>query len=195
MQIDNGLFKVVQCDMDQRLIFETDWVVELGSQYHPFPTWNRAWAFAFDSGYYPHSECASRILIRKLVWNARLRWIDHLLKPDTKKFVGSLENISNEKERCCLGHACNVLGAEREVLCARVTYDGSLTHLPRTIKHKLDMHNNLGGNVIRKPLLNLPHYSLSVMNDRTKATPQDIGKYLMTVIRGGESTPFKEIKL
>jgi len=199
MQIENGLFKIDQCDLAKRIIFNTDWVVELGSdhdQYHPFPTWKRAWAFAFESGYYPHPECLSRELITHPVWCARLRWIDHLLKPDTKKMKRMLESYDSPHARCCLGHACYVLGADRKVEDQRIYYDSCSATLPTPIIDKLCMHDDLGhGKDITKLLLNSEYNSLSSLNDATEATPQDIGKYLMTVIRGGDLTPFREIKL
>jgi hypothetical protein len=35
--------------------------------------------------------------------------------------------------------------------------------------------------------------SLADLNDSTKATPQEIGEYLESVIEGGANTPWKEL--
>lgn len=39
------------------------------------------------------------------------------------------------------------------------------------------------------------YFALFEYNDRTEITPQEIGIYLESVIKGGKNTPFKKIKI
>ena len=43
-------------------------------------------------------------------------WLEVLRDPKSEKEKGRLENPDNPNARCCLGHACHALGAERRVV-------------------------------------------------------------------------------
>ena len=124
----------------------------------------------------------------------RRKWIDHLKDPSTKKFGKLLESISDPEARCCLGHACHVLGAVRCVMAGSVFYDGSRTVLSQYMVDQLGLHTNGGRSNDGSKLGKWNYSTLSVINDHTDANPQEIGAYLETVIMGGPHTPFKEIK-
>ena len=85
----------------------------------------------------------------------RRRWLAFLREDGRKKLTGWLENPDDPEARCCLGHACKVLGATREVVenddspdetgrewPRRVQYDGGYAALPRTVAGNLDIDLN-----------------------------------------------------
>lgn len=136
------------------------------------------------------------------IYQNRLKWIKFLLKPDTKKFKGVLEDINNPDYRCCLGHACHVFNLEKTIINAesfgkQILYENFVAVLPYSLVEKLHMWGDSGEakNFDNKGTLkDLDVYSLVTLNDSTDYTPQQIGEYLMKVIMGGDGTPFKPIK-
>lgn len=129
----------------------------------------------------------------------RQAWIDHLLKPDTKKHTGELESHINSKARCCLGHACHALIPDERgtgVYSDTVNYLGESYDLPGELVVKIGMYSSYGDSGSCEAFTMPGHpdlRNLTAANDHTSATPQDIGAYLQTVIEGGENTPFKPL--
>lgn len=68
-----------------------------------------------------------------------------------------------------------------------LVYDNILSSLSSTTKEEYDDTEN--GVINHRIYLS----SLTAINDDTRATPQQIGAYLMTVIEGGNGTPFKPL--
>jgi hypothetical protein len=122
----------------------------------------------------------------------RRKWIDYLKQPDTKKTQGFLVAEDNHEARCCLGHACHVLGTEYDADTRH--YEDSFHYPPDSVVEALGLWNHSGGREDELDL-DLPsgYGSLSRWNDESNVTPQQIAAYLETVIMGGEGTPFRPI--
>jgi hypothetical protein len=134
---------------------------------------------------------------------ARRKWIDFLKLPTTKKAQGELVDSADLDARCCLGHACHVLGATADH--DRYLNEDGERHYhypPREIVDQLGLWNNAGGGETfdggqHKPSLSNGQVSLAYWNDRADepVTQAEIGEWLETVIMGGPETPFKEITI
>jgi hypothetical protein len=133
----------------------------------------------------------------KEIYNNRLKWIEYLKRPETKKFTENLENPEDPEARCCLGHACHVLAPETRNLDndGDVLYGDDVAFLPDSLVEQLGMWTYEGGANDRDIFADLGYRAccLSVLNDNTDISPQEIGEYLQTVIMGGEHTPFTKI--
>ena len=53
----------------------------------------------------------------------RKKWLDYLREPGRQKTRSKLEDYANNEARCCLGHACKVLGAVRDDWGTHIVYD------------------------------------------------------------------------
>lgn len=129
--------------------------------------------------------------------NVRL-WLAKLESGELTQGTGALEQ--NDKF-CCLGVACNVVGAEREpstFLENAMTYDGAQDYLPNTVRKKLGLKDiDPVVKVALKPngvfdLEKLPDddddgYRLSILNDQYYLTFKEIAK----VIRLNKNTLFR----
>lgn len=124
----------------------------------------------------------------------RRKWIDFLKLPTTEKGKGVLE-IYGTDQRCCLGHACHILGEIKVVIGGVTLYNGKEYYAPETIVEQLGLYGRQGevmGDEIVMP--NGSRYtSLARLNDGSDYTPQDIGLYLESVIEGGIDTPFRPL--
>lgn len=136
----------------------------------------------------------------------RQKWIDVLIDPETKKADGTLDRGNGA--RCCLGHACFALGIESRKKPGLITppideyfqyrdgKDWESYYLPYVPTEMLGMWTHTGATAQRKPFP-IGEYeeqkALADYNDMTKITPQEIGQYLLTVIEGGEDTPFRPL--
>lgn len=133
------------------------------------------------------------MLTRKQILENRQKWIDHLLKPETKRYSGWLENPKNPEERCCLGHGCYVLGLERVVLpptpYSTITYCGADKLAPKEFV-KLVGLKHPGGWVEDDLQIDAGVYHSLVIANDSGTSPQKIGEYLQSVIEGGYNTPF-----
>ena len=81
-------------------------------------------------------------------YDNRMKWIEYLKRPETKKHLGSLEDIENPDCRCCLGHACHVLAPDTRtvnVLDKQVFYDAHSASIPDELVLALGLHSDLGG--------------------------------------------------
>lgn len=114
----------------------------------------------------------------------RQKWIDFLREEGRVKAVNILDN-GNEK-RCCLGHACFVLGVTRHVErmsngVAAVYYGKQWNRVraPDELVELLGLNDNLG----RFKDGALTHasrerFSLADINDSTHATPKEIADFI-----------------
>lgn len=135
------------------------------------------------------------MITRSEILANRQKWIDYLKRPETKKETHRLENPMDTDARCCLGHACYILGAERVERHDRIEYFGNENYTPHQIVEELGLYDRTGRIIGSSAFDNYTNfeefsfYSLSVLNDMTDITPQKIGEYLESVIEGGEKTP------
>ena len=110
----------------------------------------------------------------------RKKWIEKLLDPASLKHKNCLQHPTESNKCCCLGWACVALGVE---------FDKTGSYLPEEQREILGMWYSRGSSNFNH-LVDWEYYSLTAVNDNTDATPQDIGRYLESVIEGGEHTPF-----
>lgn len=134
------------------------------------------------------------------IYDNRLKWIEYLKRPETKKHTDALEDSKNPDCRCCLGHACHVLiPGLRETCHGDVYYSGEDAYLPEELVKLLGMHSFAGGAKAESGLNTDKDLGsikdLSYLNDAREITPQEIGAYLESVIMGGDDTPFEKIEL
>ena len=108
----------------------------------------------------------------------RRKWVNHLLDPSTKKTTAKLEDINDPECRCCLGHGCHVLNLKRVVGAGKVTYCGHSTLAPEKLKQRMGIKSTS---------------YLIEMNDGEDKSPQEIGKYLESIIEDENSEIFKPL--
>ena len=73
-------------------------------------------------------------------------WLAQLRSPEAKQWTGELESLVEPEKRCCLGHACHVLQAERSETDHWVYYgsgrDMQSSTLPYSVCEKLNILND-----------------------------------------------------
>lgn len=125
----------------------------------------------------------------------RYKWAHFLMEPERKKAVGGLESMVDLEARCCLGHACAMLGVERsnDMSSIRYGHEQTATVAPQEVIDALGLHGASGGfkKIIKEADLGFRLsgtategnvcgiISLASLNDRTTATPQQIGKFIL----------------
>lgn len=137
---------------------------------------------------------------RKKILENRVKWVEFLMKPKRKKTTGLLDAGSGY--RCCLGHGCYILEIEKvENGIGGFDYGKENYHqtAPDEFVEAVGLYNDHGQTLDDSPIkVNLKQsmenlITLADINDNTDATPQEIGKYLESVIEGGPHTPFKPL--
>ena len=125
----------------------------------------------------------------------RALWLATLRDPESLAHVGELESGGEPRARCCLGHACHALGAQRnEVERARyapprITYDGFSGQLPPSIAERLDISRN--GAFVNPVALGDEHYGcLVTVNDRYRPTPRQMASIIEREMRAGNFVTF-----
>lgn len=108
-------------------------------------------------------------------------------------------------ERCCLGHGCYILGIPRvqhaegiprlqhaAVQEGYYSYDGDNAEAPQSFVDMVGLWSRSGRINGGQPFIinGKKCDSLVRANDGLDATPQQIGQYLLSVIEGGDDTPF-----
>lgn len=75
----------------------------------------------------------------------RRNWIDFLKAPERKKAIMRLD--AGNEQRCCLGHACHVLGEEMFELNIGYSYGDILnnSHAPESVMKALGLKTRVGG--------------------------------------------------
>jgi hypothetical protein len=148
------------------------------------------------------------------MYDNRLKAIAYLLTKKLKKTTGTLRNIGGG--RCCLGHMMDALGVQ----CKLDNDDGykywfyfdkdqnDSSTLLDDVSEKLGTWDNNGSSNSDLGVLEYPggskikYYNsityvnvscLTSLNDDTKWGPAKIGRYLLSVIMGGNATPFKPL--
>lgn len=132
------------------------------------------------------------------IYDNRMKWIEYLKRPETKKHSGELEDFDDNESRCCLGHACHIFSPETRYVSGDEVKYGSSAKVPDLgICGMLGLHDDCGSVRSEIPIDTISNHNeltaLTELNDGTEATPQEIGAYLESVIMGGDDTPFKKI--
>jgi hypothetical protein len=118
----------------------------------------------------------------------RRKWIDFLREDGRKKAVDALD-VGNE-ERCCLGHACFVLGVEQHVSVSQENSNGifygkgwNCGAAPAELIELVGLRSS-GGSfapftfAVEMNLQSLMITSLAELNDKTNYTPKEIGDFI-----------------
>ena len=128
----------------------------------------------------------------------RQKWASFLQEPERKKARLVLDDGNDC--RCCLGHACFVLGIKRERSITMGTTGvwtyGENAHdqsAPYEAVDALGLYSSLGESRSKNIIGDTSVWSLTGLNDDARWSPQQIGKYLQSVIEGGEDTPFRPL--
>lgn len=143
----------------------------------------------------------------------RKTWIQYLRKPHIKKHKGFLESRHTRSKRCCLGHACFVLGLKRDTdFDGDVAYwndnpgsyhpiqrynNSSFTKLPPRASAQLNIDVN---GTFHKPIkLNVHPYDmeytcLSSVNDNTNLTLPQIADIIEEQLKAGNIKESKYVK-
>ena len=100
----------------------------------------------------------------------RAQWLAQLRDPKSEFWMGELESIESPNKRCCLGHACHALEAQREEdwngqeIIYRFGNDWDVSYLPLGIAEKLNITTH---GQFREPVT-VDHYeadNLGALND------------------------------
>ena len=112
----------------------------------------------------------------------RAQWLAQLRSPEAKQARGKLEDPDDPNKRCCLGHACHILGLERTVKKPEwrasdcVFYGkncGEASWLPREACKKLNVSLK-GSFKVPVAVDGITVNSLSIINDYTKLSLSEI---------------------
>ena len=123
---------------------------------------------------------------RRQILENRRKWVNQLLKVDSLGYTDGLECLSGDGSRDCFGHAYHALGYEKYVQDDIVIYDDHSDYASKSLIEKLGLFNEHGAFGDFAESAN----SLMHLNDYEKLSPQQIGRYLLENIEGGENTPF-----
>jgi hypothetical protein len=142
----------------------------------------------------------------------RIKWANFLLNKKRKKATGILDK--GDGARCCLGHGAYCLGVSRhrlgETYVTSFEYgDGRATYsAPSELVDLVGLWDSDGMTEGEDLVIDgLNFSSLASANDADRhyafetgvesreinITPQMIGTYLLTVIEGGDDTPFRPL--
>ena len=137
------------------------------------------------------------VVTRQEVLANRQKIITFLMQPKRKKAKKQLDLGGGN--RCCLGHMCYVLKAKRTTNNTGISYGEQAvsSHAPTEVVISLGLNSAYGqvkarsagktGSIVYK---DRRYSSLAGLNDTTDVTPQEVGKYLLSVIEGGPNTPW-----
>ena len=126
----------------------------------------------------------------------RKKWLAQLRDPKSKKAIGKLEDLKNHNKRCCLGHACHALGVTRDIdtYTDRVSYDERWGKLPESACRKLniDRIGRLKNEILapNRDSNNSYYGNLTMLNDETKLTPQEIADVIEEQFERDNFIPF-----
>lgn len=133
---------------------------------------------------------------RSEILKNRQTWINRLLDPKSKK---GIHKLKNGDRFCCLGHGCDVLLGELGVWDLTDTFflnDHEYKDLPpNTFCDMVGLWDDNGRSFNSNILEGYTFDNLVDVNDLTDNSPQEIGKYLESVIEGGHDTPFKPLNM
>jgi hypothetical protein len=154
---------------------------------------------------------------RSEVKENRIKWGTYLMTPGLKKAKGWLEvteeyalanyGTAAAAGLCCLGHGCQLFNISSTILHSdksKVVYgeNGEEYAAPKELVELVGLWDNEGGSRDRNTVIGsfgglLRQYpSLAHANDDNDfdITPSMIGTYILTMIEGGQNTPFKPLE-
>lgn len=140
----------------------------------------------------------------------RLKWIKYLNNSARRKATGVLEEFKDSGSRCCLGHACHVLGLKRRKIHEVGYWGDKVGHpyiyygengdldseiAPKQLVEILGLWSESGHVESDEgiPYKEVSYESLADLNDDSEATPKEIAEYLKKVVEGGKNTPFRPL--
>lgn len=137
---------------------------------------------------------------RSEILAARWKVVKYLQDPKRRKVRGML---SNGWGRCCIGHACVAIGInvghnKQNKNDVKIYFDEETSCAPRRLIDAVGLWSNRGtvGDVSPSIVINDQRFTcLTAANDSSRATTQQIGAYLESVIEGGVDTPWKHLSL
>lgn len=145
----------------------------------------------------------------------RQKAIEYLCKPSRRKATGVLDR--GDGNRCCLGHMSFALKIQRGYgygygySSAKFVYGehGEPFEAPRELMEMIGLFDSCGApedaseqsliafNQFFNPKYRVEHdncaESLAMVNDQFRVSPQRIGQYLLSVIEGGDTTPWRAL--
>ena len=133
-------------------------------------------------------------LTREEIKENRLKFAKGLQESHREKITKILESFNNSNQRCCLGHGCEIFNIERNIEDDLVSYgkENCRGTAPIELMDLLGLYDIWGGCAPIGELV--PGIrALTVLNDNTELTTQEIGKLIEGWIEGGPSTPFKPL--
>ena len=130
---------------------------------------------------------------RNEILENRKKVIEFLKDSRRKKCIGKLEDSQDSEKRCCLGHMCAALNVPRMVLNNDVLYDGKTTFIPESAMQLIGLYSHAGGSPTGLIIYGQYYHTLVTINDTSTTSPQKIGEYLESVIKGGPNTPWKSL--
>ena len=130
-------------------------------------------------------------------------WLAFLREPGREKTEGKLEDVEHPEQRCCLGHACHVLGAERHAdeHEGEVLYDGREDEFTVPLAKLLNVTPTV---YFRRPApvpkprshtfegtgVTVGFLSAAKLNDDTDLTPAEIADVLERERAAGNIQPY-----
>jgi hypothetical protein len=151
-------------------------------------------------------------MTRDEVKENRIKWANFLLNKKRKKAISVLDK--GDGARCCLGHGAYCLGVPRRKVngldnaCFEYGDEDAAFSAPSELVDLVGLWDSDGMTEGEDLVINgLNFSSLASANDADRhyafetgvesseinITPQMIGTYLLTVIEGGDDTPFKPL--
>ena len=129
-------------------------------------------------------------LTREEIKQNRLKFAAGLQEEHREKTTAKLENVEFPNQRCCLGHGCDIFGVTRKVVDNTVLYgeEHNTNVAPSELIELLGLGDDCG--VIKEDEHGFILESLTMLNDQTSTSIQEIGKLIEGWVEGGEGTPF-----
>lgn len=146
-----------------------------------------------------------KVYTREEIKQNRIKFVNGLKEPHREKLRGELEDVEENNKRCCLGHGCDIFGITRLVYSRtnsreKVYYgkEQNESVAPKELIDLLGLHNPRGGtnpNKLENDVIDIinGYTSLTVLNDTSTLSIQDIANLIEGWIEGGPETPFKSL--
>ena len=129
----------------------------------------------------------------------RAKWLAQLRSPEAKKTCSKLEDPEKPNHRCCLGHACYVLGLTRTVEEIQddifnydaVYYDNGYSYLPISACEMLDINPDGDFKEVINVTMNQKQFckNLAELNDDTELQPAEIADIIEENFKANNFTP------
>lgn len=136
---------------------------------------------------------------RSQILDARKKWAEFLMKAGRKKAINLLD--TGDGNRCCLGHGAYLFKLPKVMdSLGNFCYGDEIemSEAPKELIDILGLWDQIGSTDSGETIKIFKnekywYWNLAELNDNTPASPQRIGKYIMTVLEGGRDTPFRPL--